>query len=96
MIGADPGLPVKAVAAGTVVYATWLRGFGNLIVLDHGDEFLTIYAHNEGLLKEVGQRVRAGDVIANAGNTGGQLDSALYFEIRHRGAPLDPLLYFKH
>lgn len=95
LIGTNPGAPVKAVAAGTVVYATWLRGFGNLIVLDHGDEFLTIYAHNEGLLKEVGQTVRAGDVIASAGNTGGQLDSALYFEIRHRGAPLDPMLYFK-
>ncbi len=94
LIKAEPEAPVQAVAAGTVVYATWLRGFGNLIIVDHGDEFLTVYAHNDSLLKEVGQRVRAGDVIAYAGNTGGQLDSALYFEIRHRGAPLDPMLYF--
>ncbi len=93
LIGAHSGEPVKAVAAGTVVYATWLRGFGNLIIVDHGDEFLTVYAHNDSLLKEVGQKVRGGDVIANAGNTGGQLDSALYFEVRHRGVPLDPLLY---
>ena len=93
LIGAHSGETVKAVAAGTVVYATWLRGFGNLIIVDHGDEFLTVYAHNDSLLKEVGQKVRGGDVIANAGNTGGQLDSALYFEVRHRGVPLDPLLY---
>lgn len=95
LIEAKPGTPVKAVAAGTVVYATWLRGFGNLIIVDHADEFLTVYAYNQSLLKEVGDTVKAGDVIANAGNTGGQLDSALYFEIRHRGKPLDPMLYFQ-
>lgn len=95
LIDAKPGTPVKAVAAGTVVYATWLRGFGNLIIVDHADEFLTVYAYNQSLLKEVGDSVKAGDVIADAGNTGGQLDSALYFEIRHRGKPIDPMLYFK-
>lgn len=95
LIEVKPGAPVKAVAAGTVVYATWLRGFGNLIIVDHGDEFLTVYAYNQSLLKAVGDTVKAGDVIADAGNSGGQLDSALYFEIRHRGKPLDPQLYFK-
>jgi septal ring factor EnvC (AmiA/AmiB activator) len=95
LIEVKPGAPVKAVAAGTVVYATWLRGFGNLIIVDHGDEFLTVYAYNQSLLKAVGNTVKAGDVIADAGNSGGQLDSALYFEIRHRGKPLDPQLYFK-
>ena len=95
LIEAEPQAPVKAVAPGTVVYATWLRGFGNLIIVDHGDEFLTVYAYNESLYKEVGERVKAGDIIAGAGNTGGQLESALYFEIRHRGEPLDPQLYFK-
>lgn len=94
LIGADTGTPVRAVAAGTVIYATWLRGFGNLIIVDHSDEFVTVYAHNEALLKGVGDTVRAGDTIAEAGNTGGQLNSALYFEIRHRGVPLDPQLYF--
>ncbi|MFO7747951.1 MAG: peptidoglycan DD-metalloendopeptidase family protein [Orrella sp.] len=95
LIDAETGTPVKAVAAGTVVYATWLRGFGNLIIVDHSDEFLTVYAHNESLLKAVGDQVKAGDIIAGAGNTGGQLESALYFEIRHKGVPLDPQLYFK-
>lgn len=95
LIGAKAGAPVQAVAAGTVVYATWLRGFGNLIIVDHGDQFVTVYGNNQSLLKQVGDIVRAGDVIASAGNTGGQLDSALYFEIRHRGVPLDPQLYFK-
>ena len=95
LIGAKTGAPVQAVAAGTVVYATWLRGFGNLIIVDHGDQFVTVYGNNQSLLKQVGDIVRAGDVIASAGNTGGQLDSALYFEIRHRGVPLDPQLYFK-
>jgi murein hydrolase activator len=95
LIAASTGAPVQVVAAGTVVYATWLRGFGNLIIVDHGDDFVTVYAHNEALLKTVGDVVKAGDTIAEAGNTGGQLDSALYFEIRHRGVPLDPQLYFK-
>lgn len=95
LVGTDAGSPVRVVAAGTVVYSTWLRGFGNLMVVDHGDEFLTVYAHNQSLLKQVGDTVKARDVIAQAGNTGGQLDSALYFEIRHRGQPLDPLLYLR-
>lgn len=95
LIDAKSGAPVRAVASGTVVYATWLRGFGNLIIVDHADEFLTVYAYNQSLLKEVGDTIKAGDVIAYAGNTGGQLDSALYFEIRHRGKPLDPMLYFQ-
>lgn len=95
LIDAKPGTPVKAVGPGTVVYATWLRGFGNLIIVDHADEFLTVYAYNQSLLKEVGDTVKTGDVIAYVGNTGGQLDSALYFEIRYRGKPLDPMLYFQ-
>jgi len=95
LIGAKAGATVQAVAAGTVVYATWLRGFGNLIIVDHGDQFVTVYGNNQSLLKQVGQTVTAGEAIAVAGNTGGQLDSALYFEIRHRGVPLDPQLYFK-
>lgn len=95
LIGAKAGTPVQSVAAGTVVYATWLRGFGNLIIVDHGDQFVTVYGNNQSLLKQVGDIVKTGEVIASAGNTGGQLDSALYFEIRHRGVPLDPQLYFK-
>ena len=96
LLTADEGAPVRAVAPGTVVYSTWLRGFGNLIIIDHGDEFLTIYAFNQSLLKQVGDVVKKGETIALAGNTGGQLDSALYFEIRHKGAPIDPLLYISY
>lgn len=96
LLTADEGAPVHAVAPGTVVYSTWLRGFGNLIIIDHGDEFLTIYAFNQSLLKQVGDVVKKGETIALAGNTGGQLDSALYFEVRHKGAPIDPLLYISY
>lgn len=95
LIDAPEGQPVRAVANGTVVFSKWVSGFGNILILDHGDDFLTIYAYNQSLLKEVGDVVRSGDVVANAGNTGGQLVSALYFELRHRGSPLDPMLYFK-
>jgi len=84
------------VASGVVVFAKWLSGFGNIIIVDHGDGFLTVYAYNQSLLKDVGEPVKTGEVIALAGNTGGQLDSALYFELRHHGVPLDPLLYFKN
>jgi murein hydrolase activator len=95
LIAAPTGSAVKAVADGVVVYGKWLRGFGNLIIVDHSEGFLTVYAYNESLLKDVGQTVIAGEEIARAGNTGGQLDSALYFEIRHQGTPLDPMLYFE-
>jgi septal ring factor EnvC (AmiA/AmiB activator) len=93
LIRATEGTSVHAVSAGTVVYSNWLRGFGNLMILDHGQEFLTVYAYNQSLFKQVGERVKAGEAISLAGNTGGQLDSALYFEIRHRGAPVDPAAY---
>ena len=93
LIRAAEGSPVHSVAAGTVVYSSWLRGFGNLIIVDHGQEFLTVYAYNQSLLKQVGELVKAGESISLAGNTGGQLDSALYFEVRHRGAPVDPAAY---
>lgn len=96
LVAADEGTPVHAVGAGTVVYSTWLRGFGNLIIVDHGNDFLTIYAYNQSLLKQVGDSVKKGEAVALAGNTGGQLDSALYFEIRHKGAPIDPMLYISH
>jgi septal ring factor EnvC (AmiA/AmiB activator) len=84
------GTPVHVVAPGTVVYANWLRGFGNLIIVDHGQQYMTVYAYNQALLKQVGDRVAAGDTIATAGSTGGQVESGLYFEIRHGGAPVDP------
>lgn len=90
VLRAPEGTPVKAVAPGTVVYAEWLRGFGNLIIVDHGQQYLTVYAYNQSLLKRVGDPVGGGDTIALVGATGGQVESGLYFEIRHRGAPVDP------
>lgn len=87
------GTPVRVVSGGTVVYANWLRGFGNLLIVDHGQQYLSVYAYNQSLLKQVGDQVKAQETVALAGNTGGQLDSALYFEIRHRGAAVDPMQY---
>jgi len=85
------GTPVQAVAPGTVVFSGWLRGFGNLLILDHGDDYLSVYGSNEAILKQVGDTVRAGEAVATAGATGGLAQSGLYFEIRHRGNPVDPL-----
>jgi septal ring factor EnvC (AmiA/AmiB activator) len=90
-ISAKPGREVKAVAGGRVVYADWLRGFGNLLILDHGDGYMSLYGNNESLLKQVGEEARAGDTIAATGNTGGNPDSGLYFELRFQGKPFDPI-----
>ena len=89
-IKAPEGSDVRAVAAGRVVFASWLRGFGNLIIVDHGSQYLSIYGNNQSLLKRVGDAVRAGDQIAAAGNTGGIEESGLYFELRHRGKAFNP------
>ncbi len=85
------GQEVRAVAAGRVVFADWMRGFGNLMIIDHGQSYLTIYGNNEALLKQVGDTVAAGDTVATVGNSGGNPDSGLYFEIRYQGKPFDPL-----
>lgn len=90
-IRADAGDPVKAIAAGRVVFADWMRGFGNLLIIDHGDAYLSIYGNNDSLLKQVGQAVSGGETVASVGNTGGNPQSGLYFEIRHKGNPIDPL-----
>jgi septal ring factor EnvC (AmiA/AmiB activator) len=90
-IRAAEGLEVRAVAAGAVVFSDWLRGFGNLLIIDHGDDFLSVYGNNESLLAAVGASVRDGESVATVGNSGGNPDSGLYFELRHRGQPFDPL-----
>ena len=84
---------VHAVADGRVVYADWLRGFGNLLILDHGRGFMSLYANNEGLLRKVGETVRGGDPVARVGATGGDEESGLYFELRRDGKPFDPLAW---
>jgi septal ring factor EnvC (AmiA/AmiB activator) len=90
-IRAASGQDVRVVAAGRVVFAEWMRGFGNLLIVDHGAGYLTIYGNNESVLKAVGEQVRTGDVVATAGATGGSPESGLYFEIRRQGKPFDPL-----
>ena len=90
-IKAGAGSDVKAVAGGRVVFAEWMRGFGNLLIVDHGDSYLTIYGNNDSLLKQVGQGVKGGETVATVGNSGGNPDSGLYFEIRHQGQPVDPM-----
>jgi len=93
VLRAAEGVRVSAVAPGRVVYAGWLGGFGNLMIVDHGDKYLSVYAYNQSLLKQVGDDVRAGDAIATVGATGGQVEPGLYFEIRQGGQPVNPLLW---
>ena len=92
-IAARTGEEVRAVAAGRVVYADWLRGFGNLLILDHGGSYMSLYGYNETLYKQVGDVIRGGERISAVGNTGGQPDSGLYFEMRHEGRPFDPMTW---
>jgi len=90
-IKAGTGSDVKAVASGRVVFAEWMRGFGNILIVDHGDAYLSIYGNNDSLLKHVGQAVKGGETVATVGNSGGNPDSGLYFELRHQGQPIDPM-----
>ena len=94
-IRAAEGETVRAVAPGRVVYADWMRGFGNLLIVDHGENFLTIYGNNESLLKQTGDVVMVGDALATVGASGGNEETGLYFELRHEGKPFDPLGWVK-
>jgi septal ring factor EnvC (AmiA/AmiB activator) len=94
-IKAGEGADVRAVAGGRVVFADWLRGFGNLIIVDHGGQYMSIYGYNQALLKRAGDIVKAGDPIASAGNSGGNEESGLYFELRHQGTAFDPAGWVK-
>ncbi|KJJ96741.1 peptidase M23 [Pseudomonas sp. 21] len=90
LIGANAGSTVRAVHGGRVVFADWLRGSGLLVILDHGGGYLSLYGHNQSLLKDAGDTVKAGDPIATVGASGGQSTPAVYFAIRHQGRPADP------
>ncbi len=94
-IKAGQGEEVRAVAPGRVVFADWMRGFGNLLIVDHGGEYLSIYGNNETVLKQVGDTVGSGDPVARVGNSGGNPETGLYFELRHQGKPFDPLLWVR-
>jgi septal ring factor EnvC (AmiA/AmiB activator) len=93
---AAPSQPVKAVAGGQVVYADWLRGFGNLLIIDHGQGYMSLYGNNEALYKQVGDNLHGGDTIATVGSSGGNEDSGLYFELRFEGKPFDPNKWVRH
>lgn len=90
LIGASAGTQVRAVHGGRVVFADWLRGAGLLVILDHGNGYLSLYGHNQSLLRDPGDVVKAGDPIATVGTSGGQETAALYFAIRQQGRPSDP------
>ncbi|MBT8138114.1 MAG: peptidoglycan DD-metalloendopeptidase family protein [Gammaproteobacteria bacterium] len=94
LIGAQRGSPVRAIAHGRVAYADWLPGLGLLTVIEHGDGYLSLYGHNERLDKTAGDWVDAGEVIASVGDSGGQPQPALYFEIRHQRTPVNPHPWF--
>ncbi|WP_290652889.1 peptidoglycan DD-metalloendopeptidase family protein [Aquisalimonas sp.] len=91
LVRADPGTRVEAVSYGRVVFANWLRGLGLLLIIDHGDGYMTLYGYNESLYKDVGDWVDSGDVIARVGDSGGRDQAGLYFELRVEGQPEDPL-----
>ena len=91
LIDANEGMEIKAVTSGKVVYAEWLRGYGLLIIIDHGQGYMTLYAFNQSLYKRTGDLVKAGDVIASVGQSGGRSQAGLYFGIRQKGVPIDPL-----
>jgi len=90
LIAAKDGSEVRAVSHGRVVYADWLRGYGLLLIIDHGEGYLSLYGYNETLLKEAGDWVDAGEVVATSGDSGGRKTAGLYFELRRDGKPIDP------
>lgn len=90
LLAAREGEEVRAVYDGRVAYADWMLGFGMLLAIDHGDGYITLYGHNEALLKEVGEWVATGEPVALGGSSGGRDEPVLYFAIRHNGEPLDP------
>ncbi|MGN7726885.1 murein hydrolase activator EnvC family protein [Luteimonas sp. 22616] len=90
LIGAPAGTTVKAVADGTVVFSEWMTGYGLILIVDHGNGYMSLYAYNDALLKDAGAQVRRGDPVASVGNSGGQGRPALYFELRRNGSPVNP------
>jgi septal ring factor EnvC (AmiA/AmiB activator) len=95
LLDAAAGSPVNSIHQGQVVFADWFRGMGLLIIIDHGDGYLSLYAHNQSLLRDTGEWVQPSETIATVGDSGGQANSGLYFEIRHQSQPIDPALWCK-
>ncbi|MCK4865980.1 MAG: peptidoglycan DD-metalloendopeptidase family protein, partial [Gammaproteobacteria bacterium] len=95
LIPSAEGKEVKAISHGRVAYADWLRGYGMLVIIDHGDGYMTLYGYNQALYKETGDWVEEGEVIASVGRSGGQSKSGLYFEVRVKGQPSNPTKWCK-
>lgn len=95
MIAAPEGREVRAIHHGRVAFADWLRGFGLLLIIDHGDGYMSLYGHNQSLFKETGEWVEPGEVIAQVGSSGGRSSSGIYFGIRHNGVPVNPKRWCK-
>ncbi|MFT7235407.1 MAG: septal ring factor EnvC (AmiA/AmiB activator) [Methylophagaceae bacterium] len=91
LIKSSTGKEIHSAAAGRVVFSDWLRGFGLLLIIDHGDNYMTLYGNNESLLREVGDTVNANELVALSGNQGIKRYAGLYFELRHQGNPTDPI-----
>lgn len=94
-IASEEGKPIKAVRGGKVIFADWLKGYGLLVIVDHGNSYMSLYAYNESLYKKEGDLVLADETIASVGKSGGMSEPGLYFEIRHAGNPIDPLAWLK-
>ena len=94
IIDGEEGDAVKSIASGKVLYADWLRGFGLVAIVDHGEGYMSVYGHNQALLKQAGDDVRRGENLALVGRSGGQTSPNLYFEIRHKGKALNPTAWF--
>lgn len=95
LIGAPVGSPVRAVADGQVVYAEWMTGYGLLLIVDHGNGYMSLYANNDALLKDAGDTVKRGDAVGSVGSSGGQGRPALYFELRRNGQPVNPNVWLQ-
>jgi len=92
---AEKGEPIKAVCPGRVLYAKWFRGYGNMIIIDHGDSYYTVYAHADEIFKHKGDVVEQGEVVGTLGDTGSMVGPGLYFEVRHHGKPINPIKWLK-
>jgi len=91
LIDAKSGEDISAIARGRIAFTDWLRGYGLLVIIDHGDGYMSLYGHNQSVFKEIGEWVEEGDTIASVGSSGGQSRSQLYFELRHNGKPVNPI-----
>ena len=94
-IKADRGEPIRAVFDGQILYADWFKGYGNMIIIDHGENYYTVYAHAEELFASKGDTIDMGDAVATVGDSGSMIGPSLHFEVRHHGKPVDPLKWIK-